>query len=300
MNEKPLRVAITGASGLLGSALSRHLTARGDQVFHLVRGAPATRAEIAWAPGKPLAPDALAEVDAVVHLAGAGIADRPWTPNRMRAIRQSRTLGTTVIAEAVARAEHPVRLVSGSAIGIYGDDRGDEVLTETSPTGQGFLADVCRDWESATSPAVAAGRPVAMIRTGIVLTREGGALGRMLPLSRLGFGKLGSGRQYWAWISLVDHIAATTWLLDHPEITGPVNLTAPEPARQSDFAAAVGREIGMPALIPAPAFGVRAVLWGMASELLGSRRVVPRALEDSGFEFARPTLPAAVATALAD
>lgn len=292
-----MRVAITGASGLLGSALSRHLTARGDEVYHLVRRPAATRAEIEWTPAEPLSPGVLADVDAVVHLAGAGIADRPWTPGRKREIRDSRTRGTTTIAQAVAAADHPIRLVSGSAIGIYGDDRGDEVLTETSPTGPGFLADVCRDWEAATAPATAAGQSVATIRTGIVLTRRGGALGRMLPLARLGAGRLGSGRQYWAWISLADHVAATTWLLDHPELVGPVNLAAPHPVRQADFARALGRELGRPAVIPAPAVALRAVLWGMASELLGSRRVLPAVLEYSGFEFRHPLIAAALRAA---
>lgn len=294
-------VAITGASGLIGSALSRALVERGDQVVHLVRratdqaGAPAGVREARWDPSaREIDPTALDGVDAVVNLAGPGIGDKRWTQDYKRTLVQARVDGTTVISEAVAARRPLPRLISGSAIGIYGD-RGSDVLTEESSTGAGFVAEMCIDWEGATWQAEQAGAPVAHIRTGIVLSREGGAMGRMLPLAKAGLaGPLGSGRQYWAWITLEDVVRALLHLIDDRSITGPVNLTAPQPAPQRDIAKALGDQLNRPSLVPAPAVALRVALGEMADEVLGSRRALPTVLQESGFAFHQPDLEAAM------
>lgn len=267
-------VAITGASGLIGSALSEALRERGDRVVHLVRRAP-RRPEVlpdgvreaTWVPGEQLDTSVLAGVTSVVHLAGAGIGDKRWTDHRKEVLVSSRIDGTETIAGAVAglaRSGAAPRVVSGSAVGIYGD-RGDEVLTEDSPLGDGFLADLCRRWEGATVAAQEAGASVAQIRTGIVLAPGGGALGRLLPLVRLGLaGPMDGGDAYWPWITLHDHVRALTFLLDHPDVTGAVNLTGPDPATQLAVTKALARAFGRPALLPAPGFALRIVLGEMA------------------------------------
>lgn len=284
-----MRVAITGASGLIGSALSAALVARGDEVVVLVRREPRSGAERRWSPGEALDPGVLADVDAVVHLAGAGVADRRWTPEYRKVIRRSRIDGTRTLAEAVLKLERPVRVVSGSAVGIYGSDRGEEVLTEESASGRGFLADVVRAWEGEMRPALAAGVPVAFARTGIVLSPDGGAMERVLPLAKFGLGgPLGDGQQWWPLVTLDDEVRALLWLLDHPEITGPVNVALPTPVRQGEFMALLGEELHRPAVVPAPAFAVRAMLGQFADDILGSQRVAPSVLLDSGFTFEDP------------
>lgn len=305
-----MTVAITGASGLIGSALSTALRGRGDQVLHLVRRAPRASAElepgvreVRWTPGADLDPAALDGVRGVVHLAGAGIADQRWTERRKRELLDSRLEGTGTISRALATraagsegsgGQPPPRLVSASAIGVYGD-RGEDVLTEDSPPGDGFLADVCRDWEAATWPASRVGVPVATVRTGIVLSPRGGALGKLMPLAKAGLaGPLGGGEQYWSWITLHDHVRALLFLLDHPEVTGPVNLTGPEPATQTAIVRALAQALHRPAVVPAPTIALRLALGEMATEILASARVLPTVLTDAGFTFEHPDLAAAM------
>lgn len=273
-----MRVGITGASGLIGQELTRALHERGDLPLPLPRS-------------RHRRPDEVASLDAVVNLAGAPVSQR-WTPEVKAEIRASRVIGTRSLAEAIEASGREVRVVSASAVGYYGD-RGDEVLREDSAPGTGFLADVCRDWE-AVAPAGA-----AVIRTGIVLVGSGGALAKQLPLFRLGLGgPLGSGRQFWPWISLHDHVRAVLFLLDNPQITGPVNLSAPEPLPQKDVARALGKALHRPAVVPVPGFALRLVLGGFASELLGGQRSVPAVLEREGFGFDHPDIASALAWAL--
>jgi uncharacterized protein (TIGR01777 family) len=282
-------VVISGSSGLIGTALRDTLTADGHRPIALVRRTSRGADEIAWDIDSGVIDAASLEgVDAVVHLAGAGIGDKRWTEGYKRALVTSRTRSTALLTTTLAGLDRsPSRLVSASAIGYYGD-RGDEVLTETSEPGTSFLADLCQQWEEATRPAVDAGIPTALIRTGVVLTATGGALAKMLPLFRLGVGgTLGSGRQYWSWITLADQVAAIVHLLEHPEVTGPVNLTGPEPVTNKQFTEALGRVLQRPTLVPVPPFGPKLLLGAeMADALLfDSARVLPTVLETSGFAF---------------
>jgi uncharacterized protein len=289
------RIAVTGSSGLIGTALVAALRQRGDEVVRLVRRPPRAADEVQWDPATGhLDPRVLEGVDGVVNLAGAGVGDSRWSPSYKREILASRVDATTAVATAVAAAGHPVRLVSGSAVGYYGD-RGDEELTEASPPGSGFLSDVVLAWEAAAQPAVDAGAPVAFIRTGIVLAREGGAMKPLLRLARLGLGgPLGSGRQFMPWITLPDEVGAILLLLDSPEVTGPVNLVGPAPARQREVAQALGRALHRPAVLPAPSVALRVVLGEFAGEVLGGQRIVGHALRDSGYAFAHADLGSAV------
>lgn len=299
----PQRVAISGASGLIGGALSALLTERGDQVVRLVRRATSAPDEVRWDPtSRHLDPTDLSGVTAVVHLAGAGVGDKRWTPAYQQEILASRVDGTTTIATALATLAgdgQPVRLVSGAAVGFYGD-RGDEVLTEESPPGEGFLSEVVRAWEAAADPARAAGVSVATSRTGLVFAPDGGAMSRMLPLAKLGInGPLGNGRQWWPWISLRDTVAALAHLIDHPEIEGPVNVVGPHPDHQVDIARELGRQIHRPALLPAPAFGIKMVLGGFSDEVLTSKRALPAKLTASGFVHQDQTVDSALRWVLA-
>ena len=280
----PKRIAVTGSSGMVGTALTAHLRSRGDEVVRLVRRSPQAPDELEWdPPSRRLDPSTLAGVDAVVHLAGAGPSDHRWTPAYQRELLTSRVDGTTTVATALAELAAPVRLVSQSAIGFYGD-RGEEVLTEQSGPGEGFVTEMVRAWEDSADPARAAGLSVAHPRTGLVMAATGGALERMTTLARLGInGPLGSGRQWWSWISLRDTVAALAHLVDHPDIRGPVNVVAPEPQRQRDVARALGHALHRPSVLPAPAFGVRLVLGGFADEVLTSKRVSPGRLLETGF-----------------
>lgn len=297
-----MAVAITGAGGLIGTALSTALRGRGDQVLHLVRRAPRRSQDLPegvrearWTPGGDLSPETLDGVTGVVHLAGAGIADRRWSEQRKHELLASRLEGTSTIARAVAASgPTPPRLVSGSAIGIYGD-RGEEPITEDSAPGTGFLADLCQRWEEETAPAQQAGSAVAHVRTGIVLSPSGGALGKLLPLARAGLaGPLGGGDQYWAWITLHDHVRALLFLLDHPEVRGPVNLTGPHPDTQTAIVKALAHALRRPAVVPAPTIALRLALGEMATEILASARVLPAVLEQAGFTFDHPDLQAAM------
>ncbi|HEY7719519.1 MAG TPA: TIGR01777 family oxidoreductase [Pedococcus sp.] len=297
----PQRVAITGASGLIGGALSAFLSERGDDVVHLVRRPERTTAEISWDPTRrELDPARLAGVDAVVHLAGVGVGDKRWTPSRKQEIFASRVDGTHTLATALAAADHPIRLVSQSAVGYYGSDRGSELLTEDSDSGQGFLAEVVRAWEAAAEPARAAGLHVVHPRTGIVLAPGAGAMGPLLRLAQLGLaGPLGSGDQYWPWITLRDTVRGLAFLVDHPDLDGAVNLVGPAPARQKDIAAELGRQLHRPALLPAPGMGLRLYLGEFANDILGSQRVMPTRLTQAGFVHDDDTLPKAVTWLLA-
>jgi uncharacterized protein (TIGR01777 family) len=294
-------VAITGASGLIGSALATALANAGHRVSRMVRKEPAAGApDIFWDPAKAYVDNTKLEgKDAVVHLAGESIAER-WTPEKKRLIHQSRIRGTQLIAEAVRQlAKPPQVLVSASAIGWYGD-RGNEVLREESAPGTGFLADVARDWEAATEPAMRAGIRVAHIRTGIVLSKKGGALAKMLPPFRAGVGgKLGSGRQYMSWIALDDHVAAILHILQTVSLKGPVNLTAPDPVTNSEFTKMLGKVLRRPTIFPVPAVAVRMMFGEMGQALLlSSQRVEPAQLNGSGFTFRYPALEAALRHAL--
>jgi uncharacterized protein (TIGR01777 family) len=264
-------------------------------VVRILRRDPSGRGEIHWDPADGvLDPSDLRGTDAVVHLAGAGIADRRWTPAQRNRIRESRTRGTTLLAGALAEIRDdggPSTLVSGSAIGVYGD-AGDHLLDEDGPRGTGFLADVCIAWERATERAGSAGIRVAHARTGVVLSPEGGLLAKQLPLFRLGLGgRLGSGHQYLSWISLRDEVAALLWLVDR-EVEGPVNLVAPSPVTNAEFARSLGSALGRPARLPVPT-AMPMVMFGrdLVRELmLASTRVRPRVLEDGGFAFTDPEL----------
>lgn len=292
-----MRVAITGSSGLIGTALRRSLDADGHDAVRVVRGAggPGTvrwdveRGEIDAA--------GLEGLDAVVHLAGEGIASKRWTDDQKRRIRESRTKGTALLSEALASlARKPAVLVSGSGIDAYGD-RGDERLTERSPLGPpGFLTDVVRDWEAATGLAAAAGIRVALIRTALVLDRDGGALPRMVSIAKLGaLGKLGSGRQWMSWIALDDHVRAVRFLLDHP-VSGPVNLSSPGPVTNAEFTKALGRVLHRPTFLPVPSFGPKLLLGRELADTLlhESKRVLPEKLQEEGFEFHHKEIEAAL------
>ena len=298
-----MRIAVTGSSGLIGSALVAALRTGGHQVLRLVRQAPAADDEIAWDPRAPaggLDPAALDGLDAVVHLAGAGVADHRWTPAYQREIRDSRVRGTQALVAALASASRPPSvLLSGSAIGWYGDTGGREV-DESSPAGSGFLPDVVRDWEGAAQAAGQAGIRVVTMRTGIVLSPLGGVLARMLPPFRLGLGaRLGPGTQVMSWITLADYGRIVTFLLTHPDISGPVNLTTPHPATNAAFTAAVAAALHRPAVLFLPAPVLKLALGGVSSDILASARVMPRRLLTAGYEFQFPDLPAALASQLA-
>ena len=291
-------VAISGASGLLGSALAASLQADGHHVVRFVRGGISSNDEIGWDPdaGRIDAP-ALEGIDAVVHLAGEGIGERRWTPEQKRRILDSRTKGTAVLAAAVASRERKPRvLVSASAVGYYGDRR-DELLTEDSTPGDGFLADVCKAWEAETRPAVDAGVRTVNIRTGIVLARDGGALAKMLLPFRLGIGgKQGSGTQWMSWIAIDDHVAAMRGAIDDERLRGPVNLTAPNPVTNADFAHALGRVLGRPTVLPTPMLPLKLRYGGELVDalLLASQRVRPARLEAISFPFRYPVLQPAL------
>lgn len=294
-----MRVAVTGASGLIGGALVPHLRRQGHDVLRLVRGVATAPDEVSWDPQVGFVDlPALSGVDAVVHLAGAGVGDHRWTDEYKAVIRESRVRGTDTIARAVAALERqPAVLVSSSAIGFYGDT-GDREVDETAPAGTGFLADVVVAWEAAADPARDAGIRVVHPRTGLVVSGRGGAWGRMWPIFRMGAGgRLGSGRQWWSFISLRDELAALTHLLEH--LDGPVNLTAPSPATNAEVTRAMGRALRRPTALPVPRKALEIALGEFSSEVLGSARVVPTRLLGSGFAFQDPTIDAAVAYALA-
>ena len=292
-----MRVLVSGSHGLIGSALVGALTAGGHSVTRLVRGAPA-EGEAGWDPrAGNVDAAALEGHDAVVHLAGAGIGAHRWTDAYKAEIRDSRVRATQVLVEALAGLDdRPRVLASASAVGIYGD-RGDEELTESSPPGTGFLAEVVREWEDAARRATEAGIRVAHLRSGVVLSPRGGALREQLPLFRLGLGgRLGSGRQYLSWISLPDEVAAILYVLGSDDLEGPVNLTAPAPVTNAEFTRTLGAALRRPAFLVVPP----AALWvrfgrEMTTEMLvAGQRVLPSRLQAGGFAFRHPELAAAL------
>ncbi len=302
-----MRIAITGSSGLIGSALTRHLRESGNEVLRLVRRPPDAADEIQWTPhssargagagadaAEPALP-ALEAVDAVVNLAGAPIASGRWTAARKHEIRASRVEGTQALAALLAGLrQRPAVLLSGSAIGWYGDTGGREV-TESAPGGSGFLPGVVRDWEGATGAAAQAGIRVVHLRTGIVLSKDGGMLGRLVPLFRFGLGgRLGAGTQFMSWITMTDVAGAISFLLDRPDIAGPVNLTTPNPVTNARFTSALAAALGRPAIMRVPAAALTVGLGEAAGEILTSARVLPGRLVGAGYEFSRADIDSAL------
>lgn len=287
-----MKVLVTGASGFIGRALMQRLRDAGHEAIALHRGSGSTDGA-AWDPEKgTIDEDALRGVDAVVHLAGEPIAGR-WTTSKKQELMSSRTEGTDLIARTVAEAGVPT-LISGSAIGFYGD-RGDEVLDESDPPGQGFLTDVCVMWEKSAQPAIDAGVRTVFLRTSLVLDERGGSFPRMLIPFKLGIGgPIGGGDQWWAWIALEDQVRAIVHLLES-DVSGPVNLAAPNPIQSGDFGRELGRALHRPAVFPVPAFGVKLLLGSEFAEevLLASQRVIPSKLQSDGFEFRHPTVGSA-------
>ena len=301
-SQAPITIAVTGATGLIGSALVERLRAHGHTVRRLVHSPrDAREGDVVWdAERGELPANALQGVDAVVNLAGAPIARR-WTPERKRDIRNSRVIGTEQLARAIAAMERkPSVLVNGSAVGYYGS-RGDEVLSESSAPGHDYLAGVTVEWEGATATAAEAGVRVVLLRTGVVLSEKGGALAKMLPPFRLGMGgPLGSGDQWMSWIALDDHLHAMEHALFVDSVTGPVNLVAPNPVRNLHFVTTLGRVLTRPAVIPVPALALELLYGEMAREtILASQRALPGALAASGFDFRYPTLEGALRAILA-
>jgi len=297
-----MRVAIAGSSGFIGTALVKSLEARGDHVVRLVRRAVTdTTHEIEWHPDRgQLEANSLEGFDAVVNLAGEGIASKRWTAAQKNRIVDSRVATTSLLARAITEQSSPPSvLVNGSAIGFYGNG-GDVELDETSPSGQGFLADVVRQWEAAADKASRPETRVAFARTGMVLDAGGGSLAKMLLPFKLGAGgRLGSGRQWMSWITLSDHVRALCWLLDH-RLEGPVNLVAPNPVTNAEFTRALGHALHRPTILPTPKLALHTLLGReLVDELLfTSQRVLPRALTASGFEFEFPAIEAALGTSI--
>lgn len=298
------KIAISGASGLVGSALVSALQAAGYTIGRLVRSAVApmdsdsgtATSTIVWDPRSPLPAGALQGYDVLIHLAGENIASGRWTDARKKKIRESRVGGTSILVESLLKSSGgPKTLVCASAIGYYGD-RADEILVESSAAGDGFLADVCRQWEAATKPAGAAGIRVANLRFGIILARQGGMLKKVLTPFRLGAGgRVGNGRQYMSWVALGDVVSAIQQVIEKGSLSGPVNVVAPNPVTNAEFTQVMGKVLSRPTVFPLPALAVRTLLGEMGEELLlGSQRVEPARLLASGFEFTYSQLEGAL------
>jgi uncharacterized protein (TIGR01777 family) len=294
-----MKVLVTGSHGLIGTALVAALRDGGHSVTRLVRGEPAGTDKVSWDPvAGTIDRSGLEGHDAAVNLAGAGIGDHRWTAEHKALVRDSRVRATSLLAEAIAGLDSPPRtLLSGSAVGIYGD-RGDQELTEAADRGEGFLASVVKEWEGATARASEAGIRVAHLRTGVVLSARGGALRKQLTPFRLGLGgRIGTGRQHLSWISLDDEVGAIVHLLEAESVAGPVNLTAPNPVTNAEFTRALGSVLHRPTVLPVPTVALHA-LFGRemtAEMLLGGQRVLPTVLIASGFQFRYPDLVAALA-----
>jgi len=286
-----MKIAVTGATGLIGSALVGELKSKGHIVQRLVRRPTVSPDEVFWDPTQgDIDISALEGTDAVIHLAGAGVGDHRWTAKYKETILNSRLLGTTTIAQACAELQ-PAVFISASAMGWYGET-GNRAVDESDRAGDDFLAIVCREWEAAADLAV--GVRTVKLRTGLVLDPTGGALGQMLPLFRFGLGgRMGSGKQWWSWITLHDQIKAIDHLLTS-RLAGPINLTTPNPSTNSEFTAALARALHRPALLPVPGFALKIALGGFSSEILGSKKVLPKALLDDGFVFDYPHLVSAL------
>jgi uncharacterized protein (TIGR01777 family) len=300
-----MRIIVTGATGLVGSALVRTLLAEGHAVTRLSRGAPrgATPAgvtDVRWDPeAGSVEAEALEGHDAAVHLAGEPIAEGRWTDEKKRRIRESRVKGTRLVAETLAGlGQKPEVLVSASAIGFYGD-RGQEALTEESASGEDFLSEVCREWEKSTLAASQAGIRVAHVRLGIVLSGEGGALQKMLTPFKLGVGgRIGSGEQFWSWVDIDDVVGAIRHAIETRDVRGPVNVVAPQAVTNEEFTKTLGHVLGRPTILPLPAFAARLALGEMSDALLASERVEPARLKESGYKFLYPDLEKSLRHAL--
>lgn len=295
-----MRFGITGATGLVGTALREHLALAGHEVVTLRRGDPSDDGPT-WKPDEDrIEPNALDGCDVVVHLAGASIGEGRWSKKRKRLLRSSRIEATRLLVEHLAALPQPPKaLLCASAVGYYGD-RGDDIVDERSEAGAGFLSELVRDWEHEARAAEEHGIRAVQMRFGVVLSKEGGALPRMLTPFRMGVGgRLGNGRQWMSWIAVPDAVRAIEWLATS-EISGPVNVTAPEPVKNSELTRALGRALHRPALFPMPGFMLRMVVGEAANELLlASNRVAPRALVAAGFTFEHPAIEVGLATALA-
>jgi uncharacterized protein (TIGR01777 family) len=302
-NEAGGRILLSGASGMVGSALRAELDSRQARVTQLVRRVPQTEAELQWNPAAAIAiadTGPIEGLDAAIHLSGANLSEHRWTPAYRREMATSRVDSTRALAMSLAGLRRPPRaLLVASAIGIYGN-RGDEVLDERSAPGTGLLADLCREWEAAAAPAAAAGLRVVHLRFGVVLAPGAGALAMMLPIFRLGLGgRLGAGKQWMSWISLTDVVGAVLFLLESPSLDGAVNLVSPEPVTNAKFTRSLARLLHRPAVLPVPAFALRLALGPMVDEaLLSSARVLPRKLLDAGFRFAQPSIEEALHQAI--
>jgi len=298
MNRAPLKILVTGSSGLIGQNLVPFLTAQGHAVVTLGRRPDRVGpTAFSWDPERGVI-DSLAfeNVDAVIHLAGSNLAAGRWTTARKREIRESRVRSTRLLVDAMARAERPVAtFVSSSAIGYYGDT-GEQATDEKGPIGRGFLAEVCRDWEAEAIKAAGGGTRVVLMRTGVVLTPKGGALGSLLPVFKKGAGgRVGNGRQWMSWISVDDLVAAFLHALETPELKGPCNATSPGAVRNADFTEILAGVINRPAALPVPGMALRLLFGQMADEtLLASCRIVPGRLEMTGFRFRHPDLEGAL------
>jgi uncharacterized protein (TIGR01777 family) len=297
-----VKVAVTGSSGMIGSRLVASLRGDGHEVVRLVRRAPANPDELRWDPAnRRLDPAVLADVDAVVNLAGAAILPRPWTASYKQRLIDSRVVSTATVSEALAAADPGRRrvLLSGSAVGYYGDT-GDRVVDESGPPGDDFLASLCVRWEAATAPAEQAGVRVAHLRTGLVLGHDALMVRILGTIFKAGLGgRLGSGRQYWPWVALDDEVGAMRFLLT-ADVEGPVNLTAPSPATNEEFTRALGSVVHRPTVAPVPGFVLKAALGEFArSSILGGQRAVPARLLAAGYRFEQPDLDGALRAALA-
>jgi uncharacterized protein (TIGR01777 family) len=295
-----VRVVVAGSSGLIGTALVSHLREAGHDVLRLVRRAPAAPDERGWDPPAGRVDEGTFDgVDAVVNLNGVGIADRPWSGARKQQVRDSRNVPTEVLAAAVAENGVP-SFLSGSAVGYYGDTGG-RAIDESAPSGNGFLAEVCRDWEAATHKARDAGARVVLLRSGLVLSPAGGLLGKLRPLFK-GFlgGRLGSGQQYMPWVSLDDEVGAIRFLLEHPEVSGPVNLTGPTPVTNAEFTATLASAVGRPnPFVAVPEFVIKRALGAMGEEMLiYGQRAVPAKLQAAGYQFRHHGLSEALSAAV--
>ena len=295
-----MKIIISGASGLIGTPLVARLRGKGHEVVRLVRRTPAA-GEALWDPrAGVLDPTILEGADAVIHLSGAGIGDKRWTDAYKREVLESRTLSTSLLARTIAGLDRKPRVfLSGSAIGIYGA-RDDEALTESSSHGTGFLADVCEQWEAAAAPARDAGVRTVFLRTGIVLSPQGGALKKLLAVFKVGLGgRFGNGKQWQSWISLDDELGAIEFLLD-ASVSGPVNLTAPQPVTNAEFTRVLARVLKRPAVLPIPSFGPQLLLGGELADalLFTGQRVMPDVLTKSGYSFTHATLEDALRSLL--
>ncbi|VAX41517.1 Cell division inhibitor [hydrothermal vent metagenome] len=296
-----MKILITGSTGLIGSALVDHFELWGDHVTRLVRRTPQSKNEITWQPDKKeIVPSQLEGFDVIIHLAGVNVAGKRWNEKQKEIIRNSRVEGTQLLCQTLAHLQHPPKLlISASAIGIYGH-RGDEILTEDASSGDDFLSHVCQEWEEATAPAIEKGIRVVHLRTGVVLASAGGALAKMLlPFQCGAGGVIGSGKQFWSWVTLIDFVGIVQHLIDTESLSGPVNAVAPHPVTNKEFTKTLGKVLHRPTIFPMPAFVARILFGEMAeSLLLASTNVQPQRLQESGYEFLYPKLKEGIRAAL--